>query len=360
MRHTRGDIRPTTPVALLPMPLRSPSRTAGTTILPSLLWGLFMAADARGIPVAPWLSGTGMDRRGLEAADLRLPTEIAATIIARALRELPSDIGLELGQAQHVGNFGLVGLAMSTAATFGEALQIGLRFTPLVGSLMRFVEVPPPRPGVLALIAEMTPGHAALQPFVAEEFISSCLALAGGLLGQPLRPLALEFAYPPPAHVARYHEVLDCPIAFDQPQNRLLLDARVLATPLRTRNPTASWQVLALCEAQMPQPEQAGSMATTVAGLLGASLADPPRLAGIAAQLHMSERTLRRQLHQEGTSFNAIHDRLRIERALRLLQEPRLSIAAVGAHVGFRDPREFRRAFKRWTGATPSAARAQR
>ena len=91
-----------------------------------------------------------------------------------------------------------------------------------------------------------------------------------------------------------------------------------------------------------------------------ANLAEDPKLAAIAARLHVSERTLRRQLSQEGTSFHAIHDRLRIERALALLQEPKTSIAAVGAQVGFRDPREFRRAFKRWTGAPPSAARAQR
>ena len=85
----------------------------------------------------------------------------------------------------------------------------------------------------------------------------------------------------------------------------------------------------------------------------------PPRLAELCRSVGVSERTLRRQLSQEGTSFHAIHDRLRIERALALLQEPKLSIAAVGAQVGFRDPREFRRAFKRWTGATPSAARAR-
>ena len=341
------------------MPMRPPARPTGPTVAPLMLLGLFAAADARGVPAGKWLSGTGLARGDLEAADLRLPVEMAAAIIERVLPELPADIGLELGRNQHIGNFGLVGLAMSTAATFGEAQQIGLRFTPVVGSLMRFVELPSPRPGVLALGAEQTAGSAAIGHFVAEEFISSCLALGGGLLGEPLRPIALEFAYPAPGHVARYREVFDCPLAFDRPQNRLLLDARVLSTPLRTHNPTASWQVLALCEAQMPQAEQPGTVAAAVARLLGAALAEDPKLAAVAAHLHVSERTLRRQLSQEGTSFHAIHDRLRIERALALLQEPKLSIAAVGAQVGFRDPREFRRAFKRWTGATPSAARAR-
>ena len=338
-------------------PTASPS---AMTSAPSMLLELFAAADARGVPTAAWLSGTRLTRRDLDAADLRLPVEVVAAIVERALPELPADIGLELGRSQHIGNFGLVGLAMSTAATFGEALQIGLRFTPVVGSLMRFVELPSPRPGVLALGTEQIAGSPAIERFVTEEFLSSCLALGSGLLGESLRPIALDFAYPSPAHVARYREVFDCPLAFGQPHNRLLLDADLLATPLRTRNPTASWQVLALCEAQMPQSGQPGTVAAAVARLLGANLAEDPKLAAIAARLHVSERTLRRQLSQEGTSFHAIHDRLRIERALALLQEPKTSIAAVGAQVGFRDPREFRRAFKRWTGATPSVARTQR
>ncbi|MFT3898286.1 MAG: AraC family transcriptional regulator [Thermomonas sp.] len=337
-----------------------PPRPNEPTLVPSLLLGLFAAADAVGAPTSAWLSGTGLARRDLEAADARVPVDLAATIVERALPSLPADVGLQLGRHQHIGNFGLVGLAMSTAATFGEALQIGLRFTPVIGGLMRFVELPPPRPGVLALGAERIAGSAAIEHFVAEEFLSSCLALACGLLGETLHPVALEFAYPAPAHVARYREVFACPLAFEQAQTRLLLDARVLALPLRTHNPTASWQVLALCEAQMLQIEQRAGIAAEVARLLGGALAEEPRLAAVAERLHVSERTLRRQLSQEGTSFHAIHDRLRIERALALLQEPKLSIAAVGAQIGFRDPREFRRAFKRWTGTPPSAARARR
>lgn len=339
--------------------MRVAATAPGPTIAPSMLLGLFAIADAHGVQPDAWLAGSGLTRASLKTADARIPGELAASIIERALPDLPPDVGLQLGHGQHVGNFGLVGLAMSTAATFGEALQIGLQFTPVVGSLMRFVEAAPPEPGLLALAADMTVGNAAIAAFATEEFISSCLALAGNLLGAPLRPVGLDFAYPRPAYAARYREVFACPLRFGQPRTRLLLDAKVLDMPLPTHNPIASWQVLALCQAQMPQTD-ARTVSAEVARLLDAALADAPKLAAIATRLHVSERTLRRQLHQEGTSFHAIHDRLRIERALALLQEPKLSITAVGAQVGFRDPREFRRAFKRWTGAAPSAARARR
>ena len=91
--------------------------------------------------------------------------------------------------------------------------------------------------------------------------------------------------------------------------------------------------------------------------LVRLQLADGPRLVDIGAELHLNERTLRRHLREAGTSFQAIHDRVRLEAAEALLATPGPSIAEIGAAIGFHDPREFRRAFKRWTGRAPRQAR---
>lgn len=323
---------------------------------PNLLWGLLQTADRIGAPSDDWFAGTGLSRAQVSDPGVRLPDRPTAVVIERALKVLPPSIGLDIGRDQHVGNFGLLGLAMTTAATFGEALQIGLRFTPVVGSLMRFVESAS-ESGTLALAGQMTLAFPSIHRFVVEEFFSSCLALGRGLVGDRLRPLRLEFSYPPPEYQADYREVFDCPIAFDQPQDRLVLDADWLAMPLPTHNPIASRQVLALCEAQMPVGAIPGEVTAAVERLLRAQLPQDPKLAGIAAQLHVSERTLRRQLTGEGTSFHEIHDRLRIDRAYALLRERGPTIASVGAAIGYKDPRDFRRAFKRLTGQTPRALR---
>lgn len=323
---------------------------------PNLLWGLLETADRLGAPSDDWFAGTGLSRAQVSDPGVRLPDRPTAVVVERALKVLPPTIGLDLGRDQHVGNFGLLGLAMTTAATFGEALQIGLRFTPVVGSLMRFVESAS-ETGTLALAGQMTLAYPSIHRFVAEEFFSSCLALARGLVGNTLRPLRIEFSYPAPAYRAHYDDVFDCPVVFEQPQDRLVLDANWLAVPLPTHNPIASRQVLALCEAQMPDTAVPGEVTAAVERLLRAQLPQDPKLAGIAAQLHVSERTLRRQLTGEGTSFHDIHDRLRIDRAYALLRERNLTIASVGAAIGYKDPRDFRRAFKRLTGQTPRALR---
>ena len=78
------------------------TRPAEATITATILQGLCAAADARAIQVVPWLADTGLTRQDVEASDLRVPVALAASIIERALRDLPADIGLELGPAREV------------------------------------------------------------------------------------------------------------------------------------------------------------------------------------------------------------------------------------------------------------------
>ena len=323
---------------------------------PNLLWGLLRAGAERGLRTDDWLAGLNLDRAQLDDPDLRVSERQVATVIERALRVLPPSAGLDLGEHQNVGNFALLGLAMTTAATFGEAVALGLRYTPVVGGLMRFAESACDEPGTFALRAEMTVDAPAIHRFVCEEFLSSCLALARGLVGPELRPRWLEFSYPPPDYLPRYEAVFDCPLRFDQPQDRMVLDARWLDAPLSTHNPIAARHVLGLLRAQMPTHAR-GEVTAAVERLLRVRLAGEPRLADVAAQLHVSERTLRRQLTAEGSSFRGILDNLRVDRAYALLRDRSLSIYQVGAAIGYRDPREFRRAFRRLTGSTPRAAR---
>ncbi|NUO76287.1 MAG: AraC family transcriptional regulator [Lysobacter sp.] len=331
-------------------------RTDIALMSPNLLWGLFRSAEENGVSSADWLLGTQLSRAQIDDPGVRLPDRQTAIVVERAVRVLPPSIGLDLGAQQNVGNFGLLGLAMTTAATFGEAIALGLRFTPVVGSLMRFVESAA-APGEIALAGEMIVANAAIHRFVCEEFFASCLALARGLVGTALKPLRLEFSYPAPDYVDRYREVFECPIAFDQPQDRLVLDERWLRHPLSTHNPIAAQQVLALLRAQMPATQAPGETTAAVERLLRAQLASDPKLADIAAQLHVSERTLRRQLNAEGTRYNTLHDRLRVDQAYALLRVREQPIAGIATAIGYKDPREFRRAFKRLTGTTPREAR---
>lgn len=88
---------------------------------------------------------------------------------------------------------------------------------------------------------------------------------------------------------------------------------------------------------------------------LALSGAEPDITIGkIASALCMTSQTLRRQLQDEGTSYQDLLDDLRRDMAIDLLYMQELSVAEVAERLGFSEPRSFSRAFKSWTGLTPS------
>jgi len=82
-----------------------------------------------------------------------------------------------------------------------------------------------------------------------------------------------------------------------------------------------------------------------------------PGLPAIAKELRLSTRTLKRKLADRGTTFSAIVDDVRRQRALLLLDDRALSIGEIAARLGYTELANFTRAFRRWTGTTPAAHR---
>lgn len=82
-----------------------------------------------------------------------------------------------------------------------------------------------------------------------------------------------------------------------------------------------------------------------------------PDLNAVAARLSVSARTLKRHLQRHGSSYQALRDEACRRDAMRLLENPNLEIRQIASALGYSDPPSFTRAFLRWTGEPPSAAR---
>ena len=80
----------------------------------------------------------------------------------------------------------------------------------------------------------------------------------------------------------------------------------------------------------------------------------PPKLARVASTLYVSERTLKRRLQEEEASFQALVDQVRLERARDLLASTTMNLSQIADSLGYADAANFTRAFKRWTGLSPS------
>ncbi len=78
----------------------------------------------------------------------------------------------------------------------------------------------------------------------------------------------------------------------------------------------------------------------------------------LARDLGYSRQTLYRRLKAEGVTYEQLLDGLRHRLALRFMREG-LTVKEAAYRLGFSDPAAFSRAFKRWTGTSPSGMRTR-
>jgi AraC-like DNA-binding protein len=177
-------------------------------------------------------------------------------------------------------------------------------------------------------------------------FVDSRIALSGA-----------RFPYPAPAHADAYRHMFPGPLKFDAAQAEIRFDARYLALPLR-RDEKALRQML---QHALPLTVlQYRRDRLLVEQVRQALVSDPARAhsaQGLAGLLHMSTRTLHRQLKEEGASLQQLKDEVRCERAKDLLYRSAKPIKQVAALAGYRNEKSFIRAFKAWTGSSPSEFR---
>lgn len=327
-------------------------------IPPYLIAFLVDLAGQRGWNARPWFAGLGISPLQCIEPEARLSFRQATTIIRRALSTTREPaLGLLVGGRESLSSCGVVGFAMMSAPTFGAALALIDRYHTVTGSLMdQRVELQGRQAALVAIERFPDPD---LLPFLCEELFACALQVARALLGDKVHPNSLEFTFEAPPWAAQYEKTFGCPVQFGSTANRLLFDAALLERRLSSADPTTHAAALRLCSTESRQPHQPADHVTALQFWLRERVGSAVRVGDAARVLNMSERTLRRRLADAGWRFQDLHDHSRAEHARRLLGDQRLSVAQVAEALGFSDGREFRRAFKRWTGMAPQAVRDQ-
>ncbi|KJJ94853.1 AraC family transcriptional regulator [Pseudomonas sp. 21] len=195
--------------------------------------------------------------------------------------------------------------------------------------------------------------------FLAESLLLIWHRLASWLIGQRIRLEEATFSYPAPEHQAEYDLLFPCPRRFAAGSTSLLLQARYLDMPLLQDERTLKHFLKDSPADLLARPDGGDSLTSQIRRLLGRDCRSWPDLEQVAAQLHMSPQTLRRHLREEGPNFQELKDQLRRDLAIYYLGRDEHSIQDIADQLGFSEPSAFHRAFKKWTGLTPGAYRAQ-
>lgn len=192
--------------------------------------------------------------------------------------------------------------------------------------------------------------------------------LVSAILGHPTGAnVHIGLAYPAPDYAALLEDAYDAQVLYDQPRFGISIPIawRHLPSPLHDE---AVYRANVIkCREIIAAREEQGSAAAVVRNLLSnhfdriiareQDAQPPPTQEAVASFIHTTTRTLIRRLKAEDTSFKEILETLRRDYACQLLGDARLTVADVGEIIGYRDPANFGRAFRRWFGMSPAAWR---
>ncbi|WP_284118084.1 AraC family transcriptional regulator [Acinetobacter seifertii] len=267
-------------------------------------------------------------------------------------------LGVYLGLQMTVSCHGSVGLAAMVSQNLGEALNvmeqfIGLRCPALKPRLeiendLAFLYLDQPMTNFKMGIVGMT--------FLMVGFAQMSNAITGQKLD-----IKAELNYPEPAFLEQVQELLPCEIQFNQPFNRLVFSETFLALPLIMADPLAARLAREQCKHDLNKLVAKRGEKHPLTALVRELLFDEVegffKMKDVADKLHLTERTLQRQLAKEGVTFQVLVDQIRERYAKKLLNHHEYSISFISEKLGYSEVTHFTRAFKRWTNQTPKQYR---
>ena len=337
------------------------ARMAGPTVGAGFARGLFELAVRKGAERRALAAAAGVDAATLEDQDARIPFATYVAIM-RAGKALSGDmaLGLHYGEQVDIADVSIVGLLGQASRTPLEAFQQLNRYVPLIvetdlgEAAMRFGMVL--EKGSVWLIDNRR------NPNAFHELSESAFAqlICGRRRAGPTPPLkSVRFTHPDPGYAAEYERIFGCPVIFGADRNAVEITPAAEA-PLSVKLPRYVFGVLSeRADALLADLQAQKSIRARVEALLMARLhTGEISMDEIAAALGQSRQTLFRRLKAEGATFEKVLDERRHRMALDYFSARKVSVNETAYLVGFSDPAAFSRAFKRWTGVSPSAMRA--
>ena len=307
---------------------------------------------------AELLDGLGVTQEDLTQPDRRLEISVFQELIERA-RTLTGEpaLGIYFGMDMRVSSHGLLGYAALTSATVRAGLNLAIRYVPTRTTAigLRVVE----GTDTAALIIDEHVDLGSARDAVLFAFTMGIWQIAKAATGQAVGGEA-DFPFPRPAYMDRFTKYMPGGLRFDQPVAQLVFARELLDLPMTMSDPAAMQVAREHCERELQALGFGGDIVSRVRSVLQPADGVGYRtLEEVARALHMSERTLKRRLATQGTSFTSVLDEARCERAMVWLREDKSSHADIAERLGYADASAFSRAFRRWTGMTPAVFQRQ-
>ena len=338
---------------------RMSKRFSGKTTSAAVAGRIIEIAMKARLPIAPFLATVGLPVEALRDPERQVPAEVIDALWEQVY-EGTGDRGAALRTVyeRRLEDFHVMGFAIMTSRTGREALERAARFTRLLtnGARWRLSErddvgvISVERPGARTLGAAMS-----VECGMAE-FLHSFRQSSN----DDFVPCSVSFKHAAPTDTSAHRSFFRTRIAFGSDQDEFTFPKSLLDVRPKDANAALSAFFLDHAESLLAKLGRAtDDLSTRIRRAIARDLASgSPQMTAIAREHGMSERSLRRSLADEGTSFRQVVEEVRLERAEELLSRGDLNVGEVAFLVGFSDLSAFSRAFKRARGTAPGSFEA--
>jgi AraC-like DNA-binding protein len=282
--------------------------------------GVLAALAARGVAVADVLALAGLPARLLDVAGVRV-TVAEYFALWRAIRRASGDpnIGIALTRAVRADHTEPLFLAVFGSATVGAAVHAVAAYKRMLSPEEVLISTDEAHGEVVVEYVWPAPEGAPPQVLVDAELAFPVEASRRATRIEELAPRRVELAATALDPGSAHEECFRCPVHCGRQRNAVVLAAGGLGRPYLTHQ--------------------------------------RPTVDSVSRDLAMSGRALQRLLQQHGTSFRRLLDDVRHQHAHGYLTATSFSDTEVAFLLGFEDPASFYRAFRGWTGMSPSEFR---
>ena len=312
--------------------------------------------DALGLDSTALCQAAGLDPALMDDPNARYPLH-ATTRLWQLAVDASGDPTLGLHTSRHVAptTFHALGLAVMASGSLREVFERIVRYHQVVSDAL-VLELREAGE-VCELHFRLPPGAPAPASEAIDAFAAIYVRTCRNRLGRDYAPLAVYLRRPPPADARPWQAVFRAPVHFAAAEDMLCFARADLDQPLADGNPELAAHNEAVLRKRL-EALQPDTVARRLRRALEQCLPNGEHAAETLAHgLHLSLRSLQRHLSEEGSSYEQVLADTRRDLALQHLAEADCAIGEVAYLLGFADSSSFSRAFKRWTGQSPSQYR---
>lgn len=331
---------------------------------------LLRALESEGYTLEDLLAGTNISPAHAETVGDHTDWRDFQQLVRNALRLTKNPaLGLWFGRRVRLASLGLLGFAALSSPSLMELVGLFTRYGSLHATHVRVrIEPIDVRDGhgracqVPSIRLDEDKPHDDIAVFLMEATLRFAADVAHTVWGSRMDGLHFELAYSEPAHWKSV--AFEYPVRFACPAHRIfVLDPEALSAPLLNGDSDSLRGMQPLLERDLlRQAEERGVVARARDALRDAYHAghgDLPGAVEMAALLGCSARDLRSALTEAGLDYRQLMNQARRQLAEESLTHTQDAIPDIAVRLGYRDTANFRRAFRAWTGLSPSSFRVE-